>query len=768
MSATAWIAPAGAAEERNVCFQAVSVFELAAVPAGSELRITAESRYRLYVNGVYLGDGPARGSRTGCFVDSYPVAPLLRRGRNAVAVEVQCMNYPSFIAVPAEPALWVEFAGGLELEPAWRVRRAPEWRGDTDYFSLQSGYAEWIDHRLESSSWLTGEGVGDWEPAVVIAAERPLARKKLIPRPIPALREREYEAPRPVAHFRLPPADCADVHVARLMTEEELTALPAAAATAPWHWEVPADGGGFALIVDFGREVIGEVTVEIEGAAGTVVDLGFEEALWQGRIRADSPGDPSYNFADRHILAGGRTTVGNRFSERGFRMMEIALREITAPVTIHRIAVRDRRYPWPEAAEFACSDPEITAIRCCCIETLACCSTDVFMDCPWRERAFWTNDALVENRATLAAFGPAALHRHCFDLLLNQCWESNGLFPGPCPGPPEGYNDGAVLIPSNLYIWQMLEDYVDFSGDLEVMRRHWAGLLRILETFAGWSGADGLVTPPAQYWNFFDWSFERNGYSFQAQRCALLNYWYIGAMRSALRLARLAGLAGTAALPERIGRAARTLTEEFHDPASGRIVDCCLRDGQPERLSSQLVHAAALASGTVPEERIPGYVRALEDDALLAPDLFLLDVVLRQMGRQGRGESALQRIRDCWGPIVRSGAPTIWESRDGKAAFQEAGSLCHGFTAMPVTFVQEAILGIRALEPGFRRFRIAPEPCGLDWARGSVLTMAGTIDIAWKTEEYGRLAIEAVIPESCCGVTADGREFASGRHRWRQ
>jgi hypothetical protein len=39
------------------------------------------------------------------------------------------------------------------------------------------------------------------------------------------------------------------------------------------------------------------------------------------------------------------------------------------------------------------------------------------------------------------------------------------------------------------------------------------------------------------------------------------------------------------------------------------------------------------------------------------------------------------------------------------------------------------VLGVRPLEPGFRRIRIEPRLCGLKWAKGSVPTPAGRVDV---------------------------------------
>jgi hypothetical protein len=53
------------------------------------LRITADARYVLFVNGQRIGNGPIRGWQHSWFYDTYDLTPHLRPGeRNAIGVLV--------------------------------------------------------------------------------------------------------------------------------------------------------------------------------------------------------------------------------------------------------------------------------------------------------------------------------------------------------------------------------------------------------------------------------------------------------------------------------------------------------------------------------------------------------------------------------------------------------------------------------------------------------------------------------------------------------
>src|ERR1035441_3992157 len=54
---------------------------LAAVPATSPVRVSADTRFILYVNGHRAGDGPARGDLAHWRYERFDLAPLLQPGQ---------------------------------------------------------------------------------------------------------------------------------------------------------------------------------------------------------------------------------------------------------------------------------------------------------------------------------------------------------------------------------------------------------------------------------------------------------------------------------------------------------------------------------------------------------------------------------------------------------------------------------------------------------------------------------------------------------------
>ena len=52
------------------------------------VHVSADNRYKLYVNGQYVGNGPARGDLMKWYFETIDLAPYLKKGENVIAAEV--------------------------------------------------------------------------------------------------------------------------------------------------------------------------------------------------------------------------------------------------------------------------------------------------------------------------------------------------------------------------------------------------------------------------------------------------------------------------------------------------------------------------------------------------------------------------------------------------------------------------------------------------------------------------------------------------------
>lgn len=140
----------------NQTVEAVKTFRSPAVREAM-LRITADTAYRLHINGEWVSNGPARFWPEHAYYDEIDVAAYLRPGLNEIRVIVKYHGAGSFHHVPRQAGLLCQLdlraAGGkarsIVSDRTWKMRPLPAWRPNTPKISCQKGPVEVYDARLE-------------------------------------------------------------------------------------------------------------------------------------------------------------------------------------------------------------------------------------------------------------------------------------------------------------------------------------------------------------------------------------------------------------------------------------------------------------------------------------------------------------------------------------------------------------------------------------------------------------------------------------------
>ncbi len=193
----AWIWGDGEASPRNEwrCFR--KTFNVPPSGAGSaSLRITADSRYVLYVNGTQLGRGPVRSWTFEQSYDSYEVGHLLKPGeKNTIAVLVLHFGVSTFYYLRGRGGLLVQLEHGdggiiVETDAAWRTSRHLGQHPRSPRMSCQHAFAEYVDASAWDHSWISSDyDDGEWTDAVVLGPVGMEPWTALKPRDIPMLKD---------------------------------------------------------------------------------------------------------------------------------------------------------------------------------------------------------------------------------------------------------------------------------------------------------------------------------------------------------------------------------------------------------------------------------------------------------------------------------------------------------------------------------------------------------------------------------------------------
>ncbi len=147
----------------NQTVRARRAFVLPSVARKAELIITADSYYRLHVNGEWVNDGPGRSWPEHYEYDVIDIAPYLRAGKNEIEVIARYFGAGTFHQVPKRAGLLVQLdvtplkgrAVRVISDESWEVADATEWNRWTPKVSIQMEPWEMYDARREGAARFT-------------------------------------------------------------------------------------------------------------------------------------------------------------------------------------------------------------------------------------------------------------------------------------------------------------------------------------------------------------------------------------------------------------------------------------------------------------------------------------------------------------------------------------------------------------------------------------------------------------------------------------
>ena len=116
------------------------------------------------------------------------------------------------------------------------------------------------------------------------------------------------------------------------------------------------------------------------------------------------------------------------------------------------------------------------------------------------------------------------------------------------------------------------------------------------------------------------------------------------------------------------------------------------------------------------------------------------------------------KISNLFEPLILQNATSLWETPEGGNAFRYAGSLCHAWSSLPAYFNMRYILGVRPLEPGFRKVEIKPWCGRLYEASGELQSPQGRISVRWQRKDDG-IALDVNAPDGVEIVFAEYPEY---------
>lgn len=722
---------------------------LTAEPEKAWIKISADTKYKLYINGRPAEAGPSRGDRQIWFYDEKDIRPFLKKGENVFAAEV--LRYPMEswkgnhgMFRTEYPGLYVEGrildAEGncviLDADESWMCRRHPGFRilsESEDFAPLQ--IFEECRGEIGLCGWkLPDYDTGVWRPARPYAyMSRAVSPGNLQPRTIPFLyrKKRRFSG---VAAVR-ESGNGREDWVALLQNDRKLTI--------PGHTKEIVE-------ITAGEEMTAYINLAMEKGSGASIRLLYSEGYVQEGYHKNLPLKKNRNdwvnghldgFADRYMAAGyGNADIPEEYEPfwfRTFRFIRLEIETKEEPLTISRLDYTETGYPLEVRTRVSASDENLEAVWDISERTLRRCMHETYEDCPFYEQLQYAMDARTEILYTYAVSADDRLARKCMDdFRRSQRYDGLLNCSYPCVRPN-------VIPGFSIYYILMLYDHMMYFDDRELLEEHMPTVSGILNYFhknlaeEGYVKKLGGLNGREANWSFIDWTPEWDDTT--GVPSAILE----GPITME-SLLYVYGLQHGAAILEHLGRKeqasvyiqrADAVREAVRRYCTGK--DGMLTDGPGVEQYSQHVQVFSILTDTAGREQgRKNLERTLRHPRDYAQCSVAMAYYLFRALEKADLYTWTKAYSKLWVRMLEKGLTTCVEDEVGER------SDCHAWGSLILYELPSVVLGVQPAAPGYRAVSVRPEPGSLEYAEGNVLTPKGMVRVRWSLGDGGSFSCE--------------------------
>jgi alpha-L-rhamnosidase len=662
-------------------------------PNNAFLDITADDYYKLYINGEFVGQGPAPGYSWHYFYNRYDVTKYLKNGLNVIAVHVFYQGLINRVwnsgdyrqGMLAE----LQIDGGLVLatDHSWKYHIASEYTG-RETFGYETQFVEMIDSRLKEEAW----------------------------------RDPDYDD----RHWGDSYENKADDH--HLVLQD--TPILQIYTMKPAQILNPAPGYYW---IDFGLEITGQFTMLAQGTAGQQVEIRYGEELEADGKRVRYPMRCNCNYRDTWTLSGAVDLL-ETFDYKAFRYVELSAPEgVLQPDSFAALV---RHYPLGETqCCFSSSDPLVNKIWNICAHGVRCGAQEVFVDCPSREKGQYLGDATITSHSHMYLSGDLRLTKK----MLEDFSRSARICPGLMAVAPGAFMqeiaDFSLQWPLQLY------QYYQQSGDIQFLQEMAPVAEGIIQYFKKFQRPDGLLENVKEKWNLVDWPENlRDDYDFDLSQPVVgdgchnvINAFFCGAVQTVNRIHDILGISYQDELPE----LKEAFIKAFYRPELKLLADSTVSNHTALHANS-----IALFFDLVPMEahqNVVGLIRKKRMKCGVYNAYFLL----KGLARIGEYDLVYQLLTSTdehsWANMIREGATACFEAWGKEQKWNT--SLCHPWASAPLPILIEDIAGLKPAKAGWSEAFFSPHiPEELKYLEVKFWTVQGCFHMVVNN---GRMELEA-------------------------
>jgi len=702
-------------------------------PIDIDIHAIGASWFSIWLDGEYLGDGPARFPKTHPEYDTFHVS--LNDGIHIVAVVVHFAGISTRLLENMPPFLALSICAGIELLPiAWKCkrlegywtgkRRTIETLGWAEFCDTRQLPAGWMSVAFDDSSWLNPE-LTKLDLGVFRALSSGSVRNTkidLIPVASGLTSEQfGYEYDDPPARF--------------LFRDLE---PDAALADGVWRR------------YDLGRVRLGKPRFVLDLPEGAVVEFGYCELMRLGRVAPYQSLGGSSCYMDKFIARGGVQEF-IPLEPKGLRYLEVHVRAEPSSIKFLEESFLDRGYHGEPEGSFQCDDALLNRIWTMGVDTYRACAEDAILDCPTRERGQWTGDIVNgEMQVAACAYSDLRLVRRALQQSA-WCAREDGMVAGLTPSEPGYLTTYAAQWITGVY-W-----YFQQTGDVHLLEEMIPYAKANVAAFVRNSGPEGFKNGLG--WGFVDWGYKPN----DGPVDIAVNLILLGSIRSYRLWLTVLGEQA----PDDVVELETTLldtsrgylaSKNWQEIGYHRSV-LAMREGlvYAEDTNECIVAIKEHILNCFPNN--PAAPRlsdpSVQSTQLITP--YFANFAMPVLIENGEFDFVLDQYRTCWGWALDQGLTTTPE------VFDLRWSHCHAWSAAPTWQLTKYALGLApAFDEGADCYRFSWHPSSISSASGLLPSPSGSpVQVRWErngdTVRYSiKCARPMTILDGPCAGSVDG------------
>jgi hypothetical protein len=753
----AWITHPTAPLREPVVLHFRRAFAMAAVPPSYPVRVSADNRFVLFVNGHRVGDGPARGDLAHWRYERFDLAPFLQPGPNLIAATVWNFGiYAPLAQITDRTAFLLESEAtgdsSISTPEGWLVEIEPGQRPlprvDNGFWAyMAAGTGEEIDAARYDWNWNDPAAPGassSWVPAASPMRESiyPTANKAhssevisdntwgLVPDELPHTEYSQASPGRTVRVLMSAPQNVrgepGQMSVTVQTNLSEFEAFPAEPVSIP-------SGAHVHLLLDRKTLTSAYPRLTVSGGKGASIRLTYAEGLYdkdQHKGDRDAIEDRvALGMTDSFLPDGGAHRSFQPLWWRTWRYLDLDIETASEPLTLESLTASFTAYPFEERASFNSPDPELAKIWEISWRTARLDAHETYMDTPYYEQLQYVGDTRIQALISYAVAGDDRLARQAIEA-FDHSRIPDGITLSRYP------SSLAQPIPTFSLLWiGMVHDYWLYRPDPEPVRSSLAGTRTVLDWFARYEQPDGLLRQ-LPWWSFIDWVAEKQEiptYDARGESC-VTTLQYLGALGEAADLEQALGDPTLAAhyrtrtahvrtgLFDRCWSASRGLIADnpdlknFSQQANilAVLYDVVPNDGRRQAVLRRMLH---IEPGTTP-------------DGVLSASYYFRFYLARALEHAGLANAYLRSI-DPWRKMLALHFST-WPEVPG-----DTRSDSHAWSAHPIYDLLTLVAGIEPASPGFAIVRIAPHLGSLPSLTANYPHPQGIIKVEYRRQGAG-------------------------------